>query len=283
MQNSISLPSPFTELRRDTPLAMAGMYLDASLFLVLSGPSLKILPLEMLSRRGVITMGVNNSPAVWRPHLWTAIDSPGKFHSSIWRDPGILKFVPRRPVSMVRRTLREKTAGGFRDMTGPRNVPCLMPGAIGMDTNQEFSPAQWLGETSINCGNSLPASEKNGLPHCVSVFFAAIKLAWTLGFRTIYLLGCDFVIDSKQPYAFPENKTYTADPNSDQSAFARTRKMMELLAPLFPPAGLRVFNCNPDSRMDLFPSIDFKAAIAQATASVADQLDTVGWYRLNAQ
>ena len=78
--------------------AMADLYLGAQAFLVLGGPSLKSMPLEMLSRRGVLIMSVNNCPAGLpegiRPHVWLHTDPTGKFHDSIWRDPGILKIVP---------------------------------------------------------------------------------------------------------------------------------------------------------------------------------------------
>ena len=75
---------------------LADLYRGAGCFLILAGPSLKELPLELLKKRGVITMTINNGVAAFpegvRPHLWTFTDKPQKFHDAIWKDPGILKF-----------------------------------------------------------------------------------------------------------------------------------------------------------------------------------------------
>jgi hypothetical protein len=61
---------------------------------VLSGPSLASMDLSQPSRRGIVTMGVNNSWAVHRPTLWTCVDCPDRFIDIGWKDPGILKLVP---------------------------------------------------------------------------------------------------------------------------------------------------------------------------------------------
>jgi len=93
---------------------VADFYKGASCFLVLGGPSLKKMRLELLARRGVLIMSVNNCPgslpAGIRPHIWLHTDPTGKFHDSIWRDPGVLKFTPVREWNCA----REKKNRGIR-------------------------------------------------------------------------------------------------------------------------------------------------------------------------
>jgi len=63
-------------------------------FLIAGGPSFKEIDKHELSRPGLLTMGINNSPASFRPNLWTCVDSPSNFLASIWLDPKIEKIVP---------------------------------------------------------------------------------------------------------------------------------------------------------------------------------------------
>ena len=55
-------------------ISLGGFYKGRSAFLVLSGPSLNDIDLTQLNRRGIVTMGVNNSWTVHRPTLWTCVD-----------------------------------------------------------------------------------------------------------------------------------------------------------------------------------------------------------------
>lgn len=75
-------------------VSLSDFYRGRQAFLVLSGPSLAEHDLSQLDRRGIVTMGVNNSWSVHHPNLWTCVDSPGRFIDTGWKDAGILKFVP---------------------------------------------------------------------------------------------------------------------------------------------------------------------------------------------
>src|SRR5262245_955195 len=70
------------------------MYAGQAAFLVCSGPSLADYDLGRLNERGILTMAVNNAASLVRPNLWVSVDDPRNFLEAIWRDPGILKFVP---------------------------------------------------------------------------------------------------------------------------------------------------------------------------------------------
>lgn len=68
-------------------VSLTDFYRGRSAFLVCSGPSLVEHDLSKLDRRGIVTMGVNNSWAVHRPTLWTCVDNPGRFIDTGWKDP----------------------------------------------------------------------------------------------------------------------------------------------------------------------------------------------------
>ena len=43
----------------------------------------------------MLSCAVNNAAAVVRPNLWLAVDHPGNFCDTVWKDPAVLKFVPQ--------------------------------------------------------------------------------------------------------------------------------------------------------------------------------------------
>jgi hypothetical protein len=274
------IDSPFRS-RDGKSIHLESLYAGSPLFLVLSGPSIKLLNLESLNRRGVVTMGVNNSPAIHRPHLWTFVDPPHKFHDGIWRDPAVLKFVPTR---MWRRPIRTRNEGRFefihRRIDGANTlVQCGdMPGVIGYERNSYFEPRKWLAESTINWGNSMRSSRTNRNHRCLNTMFAALKIAYAVGFRIVYLLGCDFKMSAETPYAFAQSSD-EGKAASNNNGYAVMQSMFGELKPHFAAAGFSVFNCTPESGLTVFPYVSYHDAINAATASVPqDPLDTARWY-----
>ena len=271
-------------------LPLDNLFRGASCFIILSGPSIRSLDLSVLrDRRGIVTFGVNNSPAIFRPTLWTYVDRASKFLDSIWTDPGIIKIPPDRH---LRKTLRRKVRpadGGaatfetiMRQSAGGRNLAPAevrdMPAVIAHRRNAYFAPDRWLAEPTINWGNSKRSAKKNGGPRCLNVMLCTIKMAYALGFRTVYLLGCDFSMDAEQPYAFAQHKS-SGGVSSNNTAYRVLNEMFGQLKPHFDAAGYRVFNCNPRSGMRVFDFVRFEDAVAAATAGVGqDPLDTADWY-----
>jgi hypothetical protein len=86
-------------------LHLENLYHGSSCFLVLSGPSSLTNDLSLLRRRGIYTLAVNNAATIIRPNAWVFVDPPEKFHSSIWLDPAVTKFVHQR---FLEYSLREK-------------------------------------------------------------------------------------------------------------------------------------------------------------------------------
>ncbi len=270
----------------------------SAVFLVLAGPSLASYDLSRLSRRGVVTFAVNNAACVVRPHLWTFVDDPCKFHSAVWRDPGVLKLVPWGKIGRRRskHLVWDKTPAGFRCTNRP---PEAFPNVYGYLRNADFDPSRWLTEGTVNWGNDRRHAfgddrkgvRANGWPHVLNVMLASLRLCHALGFRTVYLLGCDWNMTAHRPYAFRERKGSSPAEAvriaaANNESYRKVGLMLEALKPVFDTAGYMVYNLNRRSGLRVFPFRDYDDAIEQATtcSGIPEHLDTEGWYgRQNAQ
>lgn len=270
---------------------VADLYKGASCFLLLGGPSLKTMPLHLLGRRGVLIMSVNNCPAVLpqgiRPHLWVHTDPAGKFHDSIWRDPGVLKFAPVREWDCAR---AKKRRGMFhRDPQSDQivhtpNVRAKdMPGVLGFERNTQFQPHQWLWEPTINRGNDEKSAKGkdgqpgNSWPKCINTMFAALRLPFYLGIKRLYLLGADFHMTEDAIYAFEQGKS-KGGVGGNNNSYANMCAMFDGLRDAFNAVGFEVINCTPESNLWTFPMMDFEEAIAEVTNPFEQKLKTDGWY-----
>ena len=279
---------------------VADLYKGASCFLVLGGPSIKSMDLDLLRRRGVLIMSVNNCPAALpaglRPHLWLHTDPTGKFHDSIWRDPSILKFSPvnawtttykegalNKDGEQKKDGIRRRAAdAGFETLEdGIRAID--MPAVIGYERNTAFDLQHWLFEPSINRGNDKQHAlgEKghrpNGWPNVINTMFAAVRLAFYLGIARLYLVGADFSMEPGRPYGFGQTKS-EGGCNSNNHAYAKMGTMFSALRPLFEEAGFEVINCTPHSGLWAFDHLPLAEAVDLATAELQETLDAQGWY-----
>jgi len=172
-------------------VSLARFYRGRSAFLILSGPSLNQVDLSLLNRRGIVTMGVNNSWTIHRPSLWTCVDDPGRFIDTGWKDPGILKIVP---TCMWSKRLRIQTTdrhGGVTMRDSAFKVH-QMPSVLFFRRADHFDHERFLTGDSIPWGNDGKTADSLGIVGKRSVMLVALRLLHYLGFGTVYLLGCDF-------------------------------------------------------------------------------------------
>lgn len=296
--------TPFRS-REGKPTYLNTLGAGASCFIVLSGPSINELDLSKLRRRGIFTIAVNNAACLVRPNAWIYVDTPNKFHESIWMDPAVLKFVHWRhlndkwllrhkipdyvaPAGQVieHKEAKEAHSHGFeclqrRDPASGKLVAASiadMPGVIGIVRNANFQADHWLSEPTINWGNSKNGSKENGRLRCLNVMFAVLKLAFALGFRSAYLLGCDFSMSSERPYAFKQEK-HDGGCESNDNCYRTMNVMFGELLPHFEASGYQIRNCNLKSGLTVFPGCSYDEAIEAATGHIPqDPLDTREWY-----
>lgn len=256
-------------------VSLADFYKGRSAFLVLSGPSLAQMDLSSLSRRGVVSMGVNNSWSVHRPTLWTCVDDPGRFIDTGWKDPGILKFVP---VCHWNRQLRVQAPSGEMKPSAFRVKQ--MPSVFFYRRNDHFDPARFLKSDTVNWGQSGDSPDALGIKGKRSVMLAALRLLHYLGFSTVYLVGADFRMSPEHRYAFDEDRTAQAI-NHNNQLYRALDQRFRALRPYFEAARFRVVNCtlpHPDSGLTAFEWMKFEDAVEATSAECAKPVTTRGWY-----
>jgi len=135
-------------------------------WLIGGGPSLGELPCDEIARSPLPKMSMNLSgTGLLRPNFWTSYDPTARFHRSIYLDAGILKFVHRRrAMDLVPETTFKV---------------CECPGVIFFDRHAGRDFSTFL------------SPQAPGIIDWADSMVQAIDLLYRLGFRTIYLAGCE--------------------------------------------------------------------------------------------
>ncbi|MAY74860.1 MAG: hypothetical protein CMJ31_09150 [Phycisphaerae bacterium] len=253
-------------------ISLGGFYKGRSAFLVLSGPSLNDLDLTQLDRRGIVSMGVNNSWTVHRPTLWTCVDDPGRFIDTGWKDPGVLKFVP---VCHWGRKLRIQASDGTMRDSAYRVAQ--MPSVLFFRRSNHFDHERFLTGDTVPWGNDPKSTDSLGIKGKRSVMLVALRLLHHLGFRTVYLLGCDFRMTVDHKYAFDETREAAAIRHNNVLYDSLSRRF-EALLPHFEKHRFRVVNCSPGSGLSVFERMPYQNAIAAVSAECSKPINTQGWY-----
>jgi hypothetical protein len=266
-------PPPMLFTRDGHNLFLGDMYRGGCAFLAGAGPSLGELPLTGLLDRGVLTCAMNNAATVFRPNLWVSVDDPGNFADAIWRDPGILKFVPlchmEKPF-----TVRDAR----NELVPSTEAVGDMPAVFGYRRNEEFIPEQWLYEDTFNWGNHSHQVDALGNKGSRSVMYVALRLLFYLGVRQVFLIGCDFRMEfGKRNYAFEQDRTRSSV-RGNNSSYEILNHRLAALVPHFKREGFDVWNCTPHSGLTVFPYLDFNEAHRWACSTVPQRINTAGMY-----
>lgn len=218
----------YTKAACRIPVDLDGTYDGETLFLLGGSPSLRNMPLDLLRKPGIVTLGMNNVPCFFeRPNLWVCADKPLCFSPHIFTSPEITKFT-----MISRRGLEVPDTGGRRIMDCP-NVYFF--GASENFTYQNFLD---------------PARD---LVWWRSVFPMALQLAWRLGFRRVYLVGCGFHMNkaSGQQYAW-STKLTDDQAQYSHNTYSRDVDRLRNLLPTFSRKGFELLSCTPRSRANEF-------------------------------
>jgi len=238
------------------PIPIENHYKNKSCFLVLSGPSLNNHDLNKLKQPGIITFGVNNSAKTFRPNLWSCVDHPSRFMISVWKDPNITKFVP---ITKSDTTLFDNFNWKKTEL---RVMDC--PNVIYYHRNEHFNKDTYLTEKTINWGNH----KKYGGGR--SIMMAVLKMCYVLGFKNVFLLGCDFKMKGGQAnYSWNQTRS-TGSIKQNNNSYNKMNERYIQLQPIFEKNDFHVYNCNPDSELKVFPFIDFDEAIKLSLKNFPD-------------
>jgi len=215
---------------------MRDMYKNQTAFLIGGAPSIKEQPLEMLSRRGVLTMAINNAAIHFQPTLWVCGDPPGCYEPQILADPKITKFAPV--------IYAEKEVESFKNQKY-----YMLP-------NINF----YIQESNVPWGQFL--YEQPGVPWYSNTLFVGIHILYRLGVRRIILGGSDFGFKKDTVYA---HKTNLGELEQKWNTDLYTNLAVEIkrLKPIFDEAKLELLDCSKYSQIkDVYKYISMEDAIA---------------------
>ncbi len=196
-----------------------------------------------IEHAGIPVMAINDYPKDGpKPLYWCTGDPPSYFGNRIWDDIDVIKFSPLASVSILRP--RE-------DAYAPKLTPRDAPNTHFFNhCYDDPTIHQWLHVPWINWGTSLFG---DGCPKewysqgaARSSMFVALRLLWHLGFREVYLLGCDMTPGHHPAPMYVPTILY----------------LIEQLVPTFKRFGYHVMQCNPHSHLRCFDFADFDEVVA---------------------
>lgn len=248
-------------------------FIGQALVITLGGPSLAGADLDALRASGVMTMGVNNTWAVYRPDLWVSADAASTFLDSGWADPRILKFAP---LAELRTRLRRKLPDG--SFVPISRTPMVSPRTLFYKRRAGFHPDLFLDQPLPAFGAKNGQLDLTGVRGCRSVLLIALRLAHYLGFRRVALIGADFRVPDDGPqYAsgdFHEPRVAAGNRN----AYRALDERLGRLSPVFARAGFSVVNATPGSAMQALPVAGLGEFLEQNAVRDPVGMDAVGWY-----
>lgn len=267
-------------------------------FLVCGGPSLQDIDLNLLRRRGIFSLGVNNAAAHAPVSAFCCGDPVEKFHHGIFFDPDTLKLVPQPKLG---KRVRVSVGNGEFRWSAYRVMDC--PNVFGFSRGDQWDPPNFLNMPSATWGCGTDASKRLDKPKILFTFFLGLRLMHYLGLRRVYLLGVDFYMTPEKGYAFEQaivRPDFSTRIDDEENIPARYRAeyvkhedgawyklsdasrgnnnsyrvaipMLAELKPHFDAAGFEVYQCNPKSHLTVFPHVAFEEALKDCQGIVPDE------------
>lgn len=258
--------------RQNQPADWLGdQFSGGSCVLVCGGPSVATMDLSRLQQRGVFVAAISEIAATHvRPHAWFSVDKCTTYHEAIWRDAQIMKFVARQLYDDGdNEKIPVKRGGQWEPGTLARKMPNVWfynrGDAWDFDSFLERPYAMWC--TTIDGKDHIKKS----------VMLVAIRLLHWLGFRNVYLIGCDFWMTREKQYAYPATKGDGAF-RSNNKAYRAINETFVQLRPHFEASGFRVYNATPGGRLDAFERVTLDQAVDACLATFPKEIDVAGLY-----
>lgn len=243
-------------------------------FLVCGGPSVNEIDTTLLADPAVMSLAVNNVAAHVPVKAFVYSDPTEKFHGGLFLHPGIIKFAPR---GKLKDQIRLKNDKGEFEFASVRVIDC--PNVWGYDRNTRFVPSEFLTCEEASWGvNAGKHPDMAGRAKVLFTPFIALRLLHYLGVRTVFLLGMDFFMTTDNGYAFNQART-TGAAASNNEHYRIVNGMMHELRPQLEQSGMKVYNCNPKSRLSAFDYLPYTDAVNSCTALIPKKpWDLSLWY-----
>lgn len=205
---------------------LADIFFGQTMFIIGGHPSIKNMPLDLLTQPGVLTMALNNVPFVFpKPTVWLTADKPSCYGGHIYHRPDIIKLA-RLDSSL------DVPSGSDKQL---RTFPNML--------FYELNAEKYTPENFLSPGVDF-AWQK-------SVFPISIQMAWRLGIRKLFLVGCAFWTSMAASYAWDVRLTEKQKTNN-QLTYNADVSYFAGLKPYLDANGFEVISCTPDSRINDF-------------------------------
>jgi len=198
------------------PVDLDDLYQDEACFIAGGAPILAEFA-ELLGDLRPHILAINNAATKVPATMWIGGDKPDCIDRSILLDPTIMKFavISRRDYDV------EGVPWKFR------------PGTFFFGTKEGFNQRNFL-------------ERHRDLCWWKNTFFLALQLAYRLGFRTVYLVGCGFQIEQDKQYAW-DTALSAEEVSWNQRLYNNSLIRLKELKPLFEKKGFRVVSSTPGS------------------------------------
>jgi len=273
-------PLIVTDRKKNHTSSIRNLLAGRSVFLVGGGPSVNDLNLDLLKRRGVWSLAINNVAAhsKFQVQAFVCSDPLTKFSSSIWLDPKIMKFVPLPKLKGGRAKLRRKKSDGSFERLNKRAYDC--PSVWGFHRWSWMTPDNdFFLETGAMWGNHNAGVKRTGQPKTVCTMLLGLRLLRYLGARVIFLLGCDFLMAEGYGYSFDQGRTEGACKSNNAQFMIVNKWLVEMQeSGVFKQFGLEIYNTFRNSGLRAFPYVPFTDAIEDVTNGVEEVPNLSSWY-----
>lgn len=272
-------PLEVTDRNRNKTDALRNMLNGGGAFLVCGGPSIKQVAYQKLAERGIFSLGVNNVCGYVPVSAFVCSDPPSKFWDGIYKDPKIMKFLPKPKLRRNRNKLRRKVNGEFREI---KLTTSNTPNTWGFERRSWLVPDEtWFLNRGAAWGNHQAGVEKTGEEKTVCTMLLGLRLLQYLGARRIFLLGCDFHMDpgrdAKGNYSFGEKRDGGAC-RSNNNIYRVVGVWLAKLRPVFEKYGFECYNCFDRSHLRAFDYVPFEDALEICRRVPSEKPDLTGWY-----
>ena len=227
------------------PVDLDGMF-SGCCFIAGGAPSLLKENLELLKQPGLVVISMNNTASRIPTDIMVCADKPKCYSDRILRDPKLMKF------AMISR--KDLMVGDKKMMELPN---MFFYGAI---------------EKHFNIHNFLDPHRdiwwiKNVMP-------ITLQIAYRLGFRKVYLIGCSFNISKESQYSYSTNLT-EHQVNYNRRTYKNFVEKMKLLKPHFKEKNFEIISCTPDSLLNgIYPTMSFEDAIEESLKDFPKKFNT---------
>lgn len=219
------------------PVDLDGCW-EGTCFIAGGAPSLaKEKNLKMLYQPGMNVLALNNTAMTLENKVtfWLGGDKPVCYSPRILMDPKILKF------AIISRKLEKVNGVEWYKL----------PSTFFFGTHDQFNTRNFL-------------RFDRDFVWWKNTFYIAVQLAYRLGFRTVYLIGCGFHKKDKTDYSY-NTKLDKAQKDWNERVYSKTVEGMKNLKPAIEKAGLQIISATKDSELNgIYPYVSFDDAIEDA-------------------